>query len=784
MRRVLSPLWLFPALAAACFWRLLFAGRVLVWGTALLQFYPWETLAARLARAGELPLWNPYAGNGAPLLANLQSAVFYPPNWLYLFVPVESGMGWLAAAHVAWAGLGAYLFLRRAGVSQFGALFGALAFEFNGYLIVRLTFLSMSLAIAWLPWVFWAAEGLLARRRLADALWLALAIALQLLAGHAQTTAHTFVALALYAAARVLATARSPQAVRLPVARVAALLAGGLALGVALAAIQLAPTVELLAQSPRAGGVDRGFALQASLLPVQLAMLVVPDLFGAPAAGTYWGAIFYHEALAYVGVLPLVLALGAVARLGRRVEPGLPPGAAPALAVIGALGIAFALGSNNPVFLWLFDHAPGFNAFQAPARWSLLFVWAACVLGALGAARWARNGPGPEGARGVRYWARLSIAGGLAFTVLLYALRGRLTGHWSTFADALLPQGVLVVVLALLALLQPELSGDERGSTRWQTAVLLVLALDLLHVAYPLNLAVSPGVYHGASATATALRAAGLGDARTFVTSVLDESERARRFDRQALGPEDSAYWLDLRDAGMSNTALLDDLRAAGNFDPLLVLRYRRLMDGAARDARHTARAAQLSAAGALAWQDAAPPEARWGAPVARGGGLVYYRVPDPLPRAYVVPAAELAASPDDALARVFDPAFDPRRAAVLEHAVTLPAPAAAFTATAEIVQAGATAVIVVVRASAPGVLVLADTAYPGWQAHVNGQPVEVLNANYAFRAVLVPAGASRVEWFYRPDSFTWGAGLTAVAGALMGGLALAARRTGRRAHA
>jgi uncharacterized membrane protein YfhO len=51
------------------------------------------------------------------------------------------------------------------------------------------------------------------------------------------------------------------------------------------------------------------------------------------------------------------------------------------------------------------------------------------------------------------------------------------------------------------------------------------------------------------------------------------------------------------------------------------------------------------------------------------------------------------------------------------------------------------------------GYLVLADTWYPGWQATVDGERVELLRANYAFRAVSLDAGDHVVEMSYRPWS-------------------------------
>jgi len=61
--------------------------QTLFWGLPILQFFPWHEAAKQMALSGFPPLWNPALGMGAPLLANAQSAVLYPPNWLLLFIP-------------------------------------------------------------------------------------------------------------------------------------------------------------------------------------------------------------------------------------------------------------------------------------------------------------------------------------------------------------------------------------------------------------------------------------------------------------------------------------------------------------------------------------------------------------------------------------------------------------------------------------------------------------------------------------------------------------------------
>lgn len=146
------------------FWDIVFAGRVLFWGVPLMQFGPWYQSAVDAIRGGELPLWNPLVGNGAPLLANYQSALFYPPNWLHLLIPPAQAMSWLMVFHVLWAGLGMWCFTRAIGTRSFPRLVSALSFMLSGYFVSRLAFPSIGSALPWLPWLLWAGERLVERR--------------------------------------------------------------------------------------------------------------------------------------------------------------------------------------------------------------------------------------------------------------------------------------------------------------------------------------------------------------------------------------------------------------------------------------------------------------------------------------------------------------------------------------------------------------------------------------------------------------------------------------------
>ena len=54
------------------------------------------------------------------------------------------------------------------------------------------------------------------------------------------------------------------------------------------------------------------------------------------------------------------------------------------------------------------------------------------------------------------------------------------------------------------------------------------------------------------------------------------------------------------------------------------------------------------------------------------------------------------------------------------------------------------------VRSETGGALVLADAFYSGWRATVDGEKAQLLPANAAARALLLPAGAHHVELAFR----------------------------------
>ncbi len=207
-----------------------------------LQFQPWLEFNKAMIRSGKLPLWNSAVGCGAPHLANGQSAVFDPFHLIAYLGPLPQAFGWMAAARLWIAGLGAYVLASRWGLGGLGRWFAGLSYPFCGFLVVWLLFPVTSAAV-WLPWMIWATDRILEKPSSERVAELALVSGLVLFAGHIQTSAHVLMASACYFVWRVQPTKGSTSP------RTPALYALGLALGIGVAAVEVIPLGFYLSKS-------------------------------------------------------------------------------------------------------------------------------------------------------------------------------------------------------------------------------------------------------------------------------------------------------------------------------------------------------------------------------------------------------------------------------------------------------------------------------------------------------------------------------------------------------
>ncbi|MDF1499837.1 MAG: YfhO family protein [Anaerolineales bacterium] len=714
---------------------MLLLGKVLYWGTPMLQFVPWHEYALDVVRQGHIPFWNPLSGFGAPLLANYQSALLYPPNILLAIVGPAYGHGLLVALHLVFAGIGMVLLCRRLGMAPRGQLVAGIAFSLSGYLVARAWFISINHAAAWLPWIIFAADRLAAgssarppARRWSDVLGLGALFALQWLAGHAQTSWYTLVFTAAWVVWR---SVQQDGWRRLLSSGFDLFLSGSIAF--VLSAIQLVPTLEYLLQSQRAAGLDPEFALTYSFWPWRLVGLIAPDLFGNPASGTYWGYGNYWEDAIYIGIFPLLMAIGSLTGLFRKrnQERDLTIFLASALAV----AFIFSLGKNTFVFRFLYEFIPTFNLFQAPARWNLLSVFCLALLAGIGVGDWVT----PEG-RGL-YWARLGTAGAGIVGAASYVGARLLGDVQATFVPAFARAGLLFFIAGLLTLFL-----NKRDHWRVIFSLAAFVLLDLATAGYGLNPAGDPEVFQGQSQLSQMIDRPG----RVYMPVELEEQikfEQTHRFDTFNPGVD----WRMVRDVGLPNTTMLDGIYSANNFDPFTPDRYARWLEWVeSLDSNQKERV--------LRWSGV-----RWHAVGDESEILgVAYRELAPGARVWMVPEAFPAGSGEEVLRKLAARSADVMEFIYIET-VSDPLPGGGRGEAEIIPQPNPNRIRISASSDGGSWLFLSDTWYPGWEVLVDGELTELYRANYLFMAVWVPEGEHAVDFVYRPTGVVPAAAISGI---------------------
>ncbi len=275
----------------------------------VIYYYPLRKMVGRALREGRWPLHNPHEATGMPLMGDPQSAVMYPPTWLFALMAPKSAYAVTLFLAFSLAGGGAYVYLRRIGLIRPAACFGAAAFMFCGFLVGHRVHWSILHAGAYLPWGLWCIEHL--RRRPAGAFaWMVPTAFLTIAAGHWPTVIHMGLILSAY----LLLRGR-------PLVRSIAVATAALIMAAALAGPQIEATGRVLAQVTR-NRIGYATAGENSFFPASGILALFPMVLGCRTPNffptNWWGPWHLCETLGYVGLVTLVLAAGAVWKVYRK----------------------------------------------------------------------------------------------------------------------------------------------------------------------------------------------------------------------------------------------------------------------------------------------------------------------------------------------------------------------------------------------------------------------------------------------------------------------------------
>lgn len=263
------------------------------------QLYPWRVLAMDMIKQGIIPLWNPYEIAGSPLIGNLQSAVFYPLNFLFFILSNRAAWVTYILIQPIMSFCFMYLFIRSLKLSKFAAVLTGLAFPFSGFLLMQFEWGTVAHSISYLPLVLYGISEFGNTGKNKYLLISSLGIACSLLAGYSQPSVYiliiafvfyTYVFKKNFSKKRIILDSYFKNT-------------WFVFLGLGLSAVQMLSVLRAYSFSARESMVDTLF--HQFQLPFQyLITFFAHDFFGNPATNNLWGKN-YTEFTTFIGIVIL-----------------------------------------------------------------------------------------------------------------------------------------------------------------------------------------------------------------------------------------------------------------------------------------------------------------------------------------------------------------------------------------------------------------------------------------------------------------------------------------------
>ncbi|MEO6845661.1 MAG: hypothetical protein ABI443_00230 [Chthoniobacterales bacterium] len=369
MSRNLSPLRLHgPWIALLLFLTILVLGAPLFSDSQILsakgndiflQYFHSRSFGFGELAKGNIPFWNPYLYCGVPFMADFQSALLYPPNLIFLFLPIVVALNWSIAIHVFILGIAMYAWSTWRGIQRPAAFLAAATAILGGpfFLHIYAGHLSNICTMAWAPLVFLGIDGWLAKRHIKWLLLSAAAVTLQIYAGHPQYVYYTALVAGIYSIVFLIGSRRAFAAAM-----------GLLAiypLAILLGAAQLLPGYYAATESVRSSGLYLDYAAMFSLPPENLITSIAPWFFGNMQSVAYWGRGLLWEMSLYSGIGSLILGLHGLLHFKKsdRIRLG----------ILLAATLLLALGAHTPLYKFLYTILPGFSTFRGTSKFIFFF---------------------------------------------------------------------------------------------------------------------------------------------------------------------------------------------------------------------------------------------------------------------------------------------------------------------------------------------------------------------------------------------------------------------------
>jgi hypothetical protein len=733
---------------------LAFNGEVPFYRDLANYFFPLRHSLYESYRAGELPLWDRRFAQGFPNLAAFQSGAFYPPHFIFYFLPFFVSIRTLFIVHFLIAAIGTYGLLRRWDYSRELCVVGSLLFTLGGVIVSLSNLLNHFQSAVWLPWLIFVWECALLTPKWSTFVIFAVVAALQFLAGSPEIFTMSM-GLAVLDGIRL----RDSQP-EVSFRRIAGFAFSGNFLMLAFSMAQFLPTAELIMESRRGQSIPAAEAFMWSLSPSSLLNLFFLDKEVDLSLSGGMRFFFAREASLlmsnYLGIISL-FGIALWVYYGARREKIF-------LTALAITSLALALGGNSLIYPFLFQHAPFVSAIRFPEKFFFL-TYAIVFLMTMRGLRDLLLDRSKKLRAPVMILGAICIAWlGVYFTLRFHS---HIVADFIATNSAIPPlsdiharatvsvltnlQRQAILSLALFFLLWLIKLNKIRPSL-FSVLLVSVVFVDLAWAHRSFLFAVRPDRVLG---SAPVLQPAETNLTRFFYYPSPRDlhpafySVMGRPTFEQAVALSFENY--------LPNVGVFNGVDYFQEIDALNRRQYSDFLSFANNlDFERQIKLLSTFNVGYLVSFRELPEN---------GVRLVgrfpkyfswLYRVDGTVPRAYVVGKAIVEKESVKVLQRLSTAEFDPTREVILDS--DAPIRTSSHLKSQAIIERYENDVVTIQTAGREdGILVLADSYYPGWKAFVDGKETKIFKANHFFRAVVAPKGNHRIEFRYEPWSFRLG---------------------------
>lgn len=653
---------------------------------------PLRMLAVDLMKHGQLPMWNPYQGAGTPLAAVMHPGFFNPFGIFFFFLPVHFAWTIFVFLQLVVLGMAIYFYARAVGMSKIASLFATATLVFSGFVTVRLEYTEFLYGYAGLPLLFLCIEHLRTKAKSWQLLAIPIIATFIIFAGQPFMTFWVFLLAALYAL------------VRLGFTKKLILYAWLMIIGICMASIQLIPTIELYLNSSMRNAGASSFLVDRFLVPWwHLITIAIPNFFGNHATYNYFGVGGDSiETTAFVGVIPLVLALFAM--LNNKCTTVQKY-------FMGMLTISILMAVDWWGSRILHTLPIPVISTEAPSRLFAFSTFAIAMLAGCGM-------DGLQNAKGrmIREIREMWIIGAVVLIIALGGAAlyffGKISCPATVATCRIVPLRTTALESAWVVLAAMGVFAFYKLRKQWTLFIVIgaVMAGGLYNQFKFLPFSPASSFFPESDLISSLQtqeigypRTMGFGEARIFA-NILTGYHVADPNYYNPLNIKRYAEFVSYANTGEYGSTLnRSDIEIVSNEYLLEPANFRR------------ERLLYLLGVGNRIYK--------------KEGSFTVGKT-NGLPHSFVVKAYRVVPDDKTLLAALFDPAFDPSQAVLLEQAPAL---------------------------DMDSLYVTNDTYYPGWKAYVDGKRTSLLRANYTFRAVPIPPGEHDVKIVYEPLSWEIG---------------------------